>query len=403
MEPSERSCRLSVAMIVRNCAAALGETIGSVRAIADEIVVLDTGSTDETPAVAARLGASLHRRSWDDDFAAARNACLARATGDWVLWLDAGETISAEHASALCEFLASVADPGHAYTLHVVVPAAPDQVGSEQIAGLRLHPRRSGLRFTGRVREGMDASLAELGLQLDALPLVIGRGGREHEAATKAAKAQRNIRLADLTMSEHGPSAEMQNVLGEAFQSLGDGVRAAQHYRRAIDLAERGSRHHLEAFYGLLSCLEGAAGERSDQLSLCMLAVEHFPLDAQLLVALGGYLQLLDQTPLAIRAFDLAFRHGQVQPQVWHLPDIREIAAACAATAMMAAGQQDAARTLLEAAACLFPASQRLAEQLAELEGRSVRVDPAASAGLYWPRHAAPADSQPADAEPAAD
>lgn len=403
MEPSERSCRLSVAMIVRNCAAALAETIGSVRVIAGEIIVLDTGSTDDTPAVAARLGASVHRHSWDDDFAAARNACLARATGDWVLWLDAGETISAEHASQLAEFLVSAADPAHAYALYIVVPAADDQVGSEQIARLRLHARRSGLRFDGRVRERMDASLAELGIQLDALPLAICRGSREHETATKAAKAQRNIRLADLATSQRGPSAEMQNVLGEAFQSLGDCVRAAQHYRRAIDLAQPGSREHLEAFYGLLSCLEGAGSERSDQLSLCMLAVEHFPLDAQLLVALGGYLQLLDQAPLAIRAFDLAFRHGQVEPQVWHLPDIREIAAACAATAMIAAGQQDAARTLLAAAACTFPHSQRLATQLAELEGRSVRVDPAASAGLYLPRHATPATIEPADIEPAAD
>src|SRR5688572_12309018 len=157
MEPSQRS-RLSVAIIARNCAAALAETIASIRANADEIVVLDTGSTDDTPAVAVRAGARVHRREWDDDFAAARNACLEKTTGDWVVWLDAGETIAPEPAAQLCDFLRTAAPPRQGYLLYVAVPAAPDQVGSEQIARLRLHPRLEGLRFAGRVRERMDAS-----------------------------------------------------------------------------------------------------------------------------------------------------------------------------------------------------------------------------------------------------
>jgi Tfp pilus assembly protein PilF len=189
----------------------------------------------------------------------------------------------------------------------------------------------------------------------------------------KPGKAHRNIRLADLELAQHGPTAPMHNVLGEAFQILGDHVRAAQHYRRSLDLAERKSRDHLEAFYGLLTCLDGVSADRSDQLSLAILALEHFPLDAQLLVALGGYLQNLGQTQLAVRSFDLAFRHGQIESQIWHLPDIRQIAASCAATVLMQAREDDQARTLLEAAVTIHPGSQKLALQLIDLHVRNLR------------------------------
>src|SRR6188474_2833229 len=97
--------RLSVAMIVRNSAAELRGTIQTVCDLADEIVVLDTGSTDDSPQVAIALGAKLLRRPWDDDFSAARNACLAGTSGQWVLWLDAGEYLPPDSQGALSRAL----------------------------------------------------------------------------------------------------------------------------------------------------------------------------------------------------------------------------------------------------------------------------------------------------------
>jgi glycosyltransferase involved in cell wall biosynthesis len=88
-------CRLSAAMIVRNEQDVLAATIESVRPIADEILVLDTGSADQTPAIAEQCGASVGRAVWNDDFSAVRNRLLADASGDWILWLDAGEPIVA--------------------------------------------------------------------------------------------------------------------------------------------------------------------------------------------------------------------------------------------------------------------------------------------------------------------
>jgi len=85
--------RLSVCMIARNEASRLEGAIASVRGVADEIVVTDTGSTDGTPELAQSLGARVNRFEWCDDFAAARNACQAHAKGEWILWLDADERL----------------------------------------------------------------------------------------------------------------------------------------------------------------------------------------------------------------------------------------------------------------------------------------------------------------------
>lgn len=84
---------LSLCMIVKNEEATLPRTLDSVKDIVDEIVVLDTGSSDRTREIAQECGARVYRFEWCDDFAAARNECLKYATGDWILVLDADEVL----------------------------------------------------------------------------------------------------------------------------------------------------------------------------------------------------------------------------------------------------------------------------------------------------------------------
>src|SRR5688500_8144319 len=213
--------RLSVAIMARNAAEALAKTLVCVRNLADEIVVLDTGSTDETPMIAERLGAKLHRRAWEESFAAARNACLTLVSGDWVLWLDAGERLEKEEGRLLREFVDEHADLATAYLLRVALPGQEPLIAGEQIACVRLHPNRPGLIFHGRVRESLTRSAFAFGMKLEHLPLTLRRSDRDHEQETKSAKAERNIRLADLQIVERGPTADMLNCLGEACQTLG--------------------------------------------------------------------------------------------------------------------------------------------------------------------------------------
>ena len=88
-----RPVRVSLTMIVRNEEHNLPRCLESVCGLFDEIVIVDTGSTDRTAEIAGSFGARVFDFAWVDDFAAARNAALARATGDYAFWLDADDVV----------------------------------------------------------------------------------------------------------------------------------------------------------------------------------------------------------------------------------------------------------------------------------------------------------------------
>ena len=97
---------LSLSMIVRDEEARLGDCLRSVQGFADELVVVDTGSSDATVAIAEAAGARVERITWPGDFAPARNQALAFLNGDWVLVLDADEQLRPEAIPALKALMA---------------------------------------------------------------------------------------------------------------------------------------------------------------------------------------------------------------------------------------------------------------------------------------------------------
>jgi len=84
---------LSAAIIVRDEAEFLHACLSSIKGVCDQIVVVDTGSTDDTVDVARGFGADIGFHEWNNDFAAARNASLEMATGEWILYIDADEQL----------------------------------------------------------------------------------------------------------------------------------------------------------------------------------------------------------------------------------------------------------------------------------------------------------------------
>ena len=98
-------------MIVRDEASLLSECLASIQNVAQQIVVVDTGSNDDTVAIAKSFGAEVHHFEWIDDFAAARNESLRFATGDWILWLDADERLMPESLPHLKRLLAPASSP----------------------------------------------------------------------------------------------------------------------------------------------------------------------------------------------------------------------------------------------------------------------------------------------------
>ena len=364
-----RRPRLSVAMIGRNEANVLAASIESLRSIADEIVVLDTGSTDETPELARRLGAAVITTSWKKDFSAARNQCLDFVYGDWVLWLDAGEQLEAASAEQLRHFIDQQSDAQRAYYLLVQVPPAVGGGSAEQVAQLRLMPNRPELRFTGRVRETLLPAIESAGIAVDVAPGRLLCHPRRNDPARKQAVARRNLELVALEAKDAGGPLSTRALLvcGEAHGDLSQRDEAEQAFRAAVGQAPHGSLEMREAYYGLLSTLEDGSVPNKRRLAICLESLGVFPLDAQLLLAMGSYVQAENRSEMAARSFEAALHHGQVDMQTWHLVELAEMAANCLSVSLQLQQREDQAVAVLEDALRRTPDSQRLLRRLVEL------------------------------------
>ena len=375
-----RRPRLSVAMIVRDEQDVLTDTIESVRAVADEIVVVDTGSTDETPAIAEQLGAAVRRMRWTDSFAAARNRCLQEVSGDWILWLDAGEQLTRESADELRAMVDQEADPRKLYLLMVELPPEDVTAWGEQAALPRLMPNHPELRFEGRVRESVKPSAEAAGLTVECCPGRIVRHGRQHDPRRRAKNARRDLKLVALEAADRGHrEPRLLIALGEAHTILYEHEEARDAFLQAVRTAERGSTEMLSAYYGLLTTFDNDPDGRDRQLAVCLEALQIYPLDAQLLCAMGSYLQARKRLDLAARAFDTALGHGKVDPQTWHLRQIGEVAAVCLNLTLQLMGKDDEARRVLETALKRHESSARIRRHLIDLHVKQGRGEDAVS------------------------
>jgi tetratricopeptide (TPR) repeat protein len=357
--------RLSVAMIVRDEQDVLAESIEAVGKIADEIVVLDTGSTDRTPELAAELGAKVYRLPWSNDFSTARNHCLKLVTGNWVLWLDAGERLCSSQGAELRRFIDENASTVLAYSVWVETPPSDGAASAEQCAQIRLHPTHPDLHFLGRVRETLSDSLQATGIQTADSAFRIIRHLRHHDVERSLNKAQRDLALANAEADGSGKwSPRLLLAAGEAHCMLGDQDQARDLLRQAAKTSQPRSAERLEAFYGLLTTFDEDPELHASQLTACLDSLEDFPFDMQLLLALGNYMMVRERLDLAIRAFEAAVRFGRITPTVWHLSEVREIAAVCLGMALQARQRDDEASDILETALTAKPDSLRLLNQL---------------------------------------
>ena len=224
---------IALVMIARNEARCIARALGSARPWVDAMIVLDTGSTDATPRLAAQAGAEVHRVVWNDDFAAARNAALERADADWCLVLDADEWLAGGAPT-----LRTLTAPGERFIGLVRVTSQLDGAGEAPSWLPRLLPR--GVRYAGRVHEQPVSALPRRRVEL-----VLGHDG--YLGAQRAAKGDRNERLLRLALAEHPADAYLHYQLAKDLELRGHFDAAAPHYAQAAAGAdvEAAWRHDL--------------------------------------------------------------------------------------------------------------------------------------------------------------
>jgi glycosyltransferase involved in cell wall biosynthesis len=161
---------LSLCMIAKNEERNLARCLDSVRGLAGELIVVDTGSTDATPRIAAGFGAQVIPFDFTRvDFAAARNQAIARATGRWILMLDADETLDPASAPLVEKVIAQNENAGYFVERHNHWTDS-SKVTRDYL--VRLFANRPNHRYHGRVHETIDRS-------------ILAGGGRVHKTGIR--------------------------------------------------------------------------------------------------------------------------------------------------------------------------------------------------------------------------
>ena len=363
----QKAGRVTAAMIVRDEPAAVADSIHSVRAVADRLVVLDAGPTGAAGQLARRLGASVLREKEAADFSALRNRMLAQTPGSWVLWLEAGERLEAGSAVQLRRFIEGGLEPDCAYLVWVEIPPARPGQSAQRAMEPRLVPHR--VRYAGRVRETFDAA----GLRFAAAPGRIIADPSVHDGHRQALRARRELAL--LRLSEPGPgepASRLKVAEGEALSQLGQHGAARHAFLDALDGAPGGSPEMLEAYYGLVAALEGQPSDRHWARWVCLDGLGAFPSDAQLFSALGHLWQLDGHLDRAVEAFRAAAFDGTIHPRVWHLAEIRQMAAVALSATLELQGRLDQSYRAAKEALGRFPGSERLVRRLLDV---SLKLD----------------------------
>ncbi len=182
---------LSLCMIVKNEEKHLARCLSSVKDVADEIIMVDTGSTDKTIEIAELFGVKIFHFKWVNDFSAARNFALSKCTGDWILYLDADEELSPDSIEEVKK-----------YKLHkrAGVNCTVKSLGSastnESVMKYpRLFANVSGVEFVGKVHEQIIDSLRKNKIPLVESDIEIIHHGYAIDKEGLQKKKERNLSL----------------------------------------------------------------------------------------------------------------------------------------------------------------------------------------------------------------
>lgn len=272
----QRKPTLSAVLIARNEEKHIAACIESVRPVCDEIVVVDTGSTDATVAIAERFGAKVSPFEWCDDFSAARNHTLSVATCSWCLWIDADERLDPQSYGAILSALVRPHFGG--FTIPIVNFLNEDE-SQDQIVHTpcRLFQRLPGVVFEGRIHEQIAPSIQRLGLPIAMLDARILHYGYRQSEVVEKRKHDRTISLLEKTLEENPDDDFQQFNLANAYYTAGRYEDALPWFEEAADNIQPGAHHGQFAFQSWAFCLF-ALGRFEEAIAVCERANEQgFP------------------------------------------------------------------------------------------------------------------------------
>lgn len=280
---------LSLCMIVRDSARTLAACLESIRPWVDEIIVVDTGSQDDTRDIALRYSARLFEFPWCDDFSAARNESIRHATGQWLFWMDSDDTIDEANGRKL----RSLVDGPHSegtlgYVMQVVCPGLAG-AGSRDVTvvdHIKLFRNLPQLRFEFRIHEQLLPSIRRMGGDVGWTDIAVVHSGSDQTPTGRQRKYERDLRILALELEERPNHPFALFNMGMTYSDMGEHTRAAEYLERSLK-ASTSSESHVRKVHALLVHCFDQLGDFPQAERVCRRGLADYPDDPELQFRLG--------------------------------------------------------------------------------------------------------------------
>jgi glycosyltransferase involved in cell wall biosynthesis len=234
-------------MIVKNEEKYLRDCLESVKDIVNEIIIVDTGSTDKTIDIANEYNAKVYNFEWINDFSAARNFALSKSTGEWILYLDADERLDSESKE---EILRRTEKPRKIAFKCSVKSIDSNGSRDNSMRYTRLFAYDPNIRFMGRVHEQIENSLKSNDYLIADSKILINHIGYNVSVSEKKAKAKRNLELL-LKEYKHNPSPYYEFQMANTYKILEDEENAVKYFQSAGDSSKLDRLYRAQCYASL--------------------------------------------------------------------------------------------------------------------------------------------------------
>jgi tetratricopeptide (TPR) repeat protein len=291
-------------MIVRDSARTLRACLAGIAPWVDEMVVVDTGSQDDTREIAREHGAQVFEFPWCDDFSAARNESLRHASGDWLFWMDSDDTIQEPNGRRLRELADQPLEAGPAaYVFQVHCPGPPGSVDVTVVDHVKLFRNDPRLRFEGRIHEQILPALRRIDGEVCWTDIFVEHSGTDHSPDAHRRKQTRDLRLLEMELADRPGHPFVLFNLGMTYADMEEFEAAADYLCRCVE-ASTPDESHLRKAYALLAGVLLELGRLAEARSVLDQALAIYEYDAELCFRLGVLAQREKEYGVAIQAYE---------------------------------------------------------------------------------------------------
>lgn len=236
--------QLALVMIVRDEEKSIGRCLESIYNLVDEIVVVDTGSTDKTKAIALSWNAQVFDFKWNNNFAEARNYALSKTSCTWSLFLDADEWVTNDCRAELKRFIKGDLRIGRIKIVSSFKSGAEVSYAVDYVS--RLFP--SYLRYEGSIHEQIASSLPREILNIECM----------HDGYYYGDRSERNIPLLKKALEQDTENSYLLYQLSKEYRGQHDFVTAYQYLKQSYSSGDENKSYFpniiVDLTYSAIKC-----------------------------------------------------------------------------------------------------------------------------------------------------